>query len=135
MVWLILILMFSTLEGKETVTLERLRWKNRIVLYFPGKDQNPQFDLIPLEGKLNERKIIFLSIGEQSSTNSKTSFDQDYLQGLRVKFSSAKGNSNWVLIGLDGAVKLNGEGNPDWDFIFKTIDSMPMRQSEIKKNP
>ena len=45
-----------------------------------------------------------------------------------------KNQSNWVLIGLDGGVKLNKEGLPDWEYIFKTIDSMPMRQSEIRKS-
>ena len=133
MVWLILVLMIFTLEGKETVTLEELRWKNRVVLYFPEKYENPQFELKQLEDKLDDRKIIFLSIGAQFSTNSKVSFDQNYLKGLKEKFSSSRGKSNWVLIGLDGGVKLNGEGTPDWDFIIKKIDSMPMRQSEIKR--
>lgn len=121
------------MEGKETVTLEELRWKNRVVLYFPEKYENPQFELKQLEDKLDDRKIIFLSIGAQFSTNSKVSFDQNYLKGLKEKFSSSRGKSNWVLIGLDGGVKLNGEGTLDWDFIIKKIDSMPMRQSEIRK--
>jgi len=134
MVWMILVFMVFTLEGKETVTLEDLRWKNRIVLFFPADNQDPKFDLGPIEKGMNERKIIFLSIGDQLSTNSKSSFDPNYLKDLQKKFSPAKGKSNWVLIGLDGGVKLNGEGNSDWDFIFKTIDSMPMRQSEILKS-
>ncbi|MCH6201667.1 DUF4174 domain-containing protein [Aquiflexum sp. LQ15W] len=126
--------MFFTLEGKETVTLEELRWKNRIVLFFPAENQNPKFAIKPIEKGMNERKIIFLSIGEQFITNSKASFDQNYLKGLQEKYSPAKGKSNWVLIGLDGGVKLQVEGKPDWDYIFKTIDSMPMRQSEIRKS-
>jgi hypothetical protein len=83
MVWLILVLMVFTLEGKETMTLEELRWKNRVVLYFPEKYENPQFELKQLEDKLDDRKIIFLSIGAQFSTNSKVSFDQNYLKGLK----------------------------------------------------
>ena len=37
MAWLISILMVLAFEGEENVTLDDLRWKNRIVLYFPHK--------------------------------------------------------------------------------------------------
>ncbi|MCL6257592.1 DUF4174 domain-containing protein [Aquiflexum sp. TKW24L] len=132
MIWLISLIMAISFEGKDNVTLEDLRWKNRIVLYFPSSDQNPKFEFDSIEEKLNERKIIFLSIGEVFTTNSKLVFTQDYLQVLQEKYSTEKGPGNWVLMGLDGGVKLNKEGDPDWDLIFKTIDSMPMRQSEIR---
>ncbi|MCH6234370.1 DUF4174 domain-containing protein [Cognataquiflexum rubidum] len=125
--------MAISFEGKENVTLDDLRWKNRIVLYFPSPDQNPKFEFDAIEEKLNERKIIFLSIGDVFTTNSKLVFTRDYLQVLQEKYSTEKGQGNWLLIGLDGGVKETKMGEPDWDFIFKTIDSMPMRQSEIRK--
>lgn len=132
MIGLILIMMSLAVEGKQTLTLEDLRWKNRIVLSFPTKGQNLNFD--SLEDKMNERKIIFLSFGEEFKSNATGVFDQEYLKGVQKKFFPSKEKSNWVLIGLDGGVKLNKDGDPDWDFIFKTIDSMPMRQSEIRKS-
>jgi len=134
MFWSILMLMTFTLGEKESLTLEDLRWKNRIVIFFPANYQNPQFDLKSFENEFSERKIIFLSIGDQIQTNTEASFDQDYLSGIREKFSIAGTKGNWILVGLDGGIKLNKEGEPDWDFIFKTIDSMPMRQSEILRN-
>jgi hypothetical protein len=39
----------------------------------------------------------------------------------------------WVLIGLDGGVKNSGFATPLPDEIFRIIDAMPMRQSEIKR--
>jgi hypothetical protein len=134
MFWLIFMLTSFTLGEKENLTLEDLRWKNRFVIYFPEKYHNPQFDIKSLESEFSERKIIFLSIGEQIQSNTEASFDQDYLNGLRGKFYIAGTKGNWILIGLDGGIKLNKEGEPDWDFIFKAIDSMPMRQSEIRKS-
>jgi hypothetical protein len=38
----------------------------------------------------------------------------------------------WVLIGLDGAVKNSGLEAPSTTAIFRIIDAMPMRQSEIR---
>jgi len=132
MIWLISIFMVLAFEGKENVTLDDLRWKNRVVLYFPSQDQNPKFDLKSLEEEFKERKIIFLSIGVRFTTNSEANFHQDYLKSLHDKYASKK--SNWVLIGLDGGVKLKSDDGLDWALIFKTIDSMPMRQSEIRKS-
>lgn len=134
MIWLISILMVLNFNEKEGVTLDDLKWKNRIVLYFPIQGQEIKIDLNALEVEIKERKIIFLSIGEKFTTNSEAVFQSDYLESLQEKFAMEKNQSNWVLIGLDGGVKLNKEGLPDWEYIFKTIDSMPMRQSEIRKS-
>jgi hypothetical protein len=127
--------MAVSFEGKEYVTLDDLRWKNRIVIYIPSLSQNTKFDLNSLEEKIEERKIIFLSIGEVFYSNSDLSFTRDYLKVLQEKYAGEKGQSNWLLIGLDGGIKVAKKGEPDWEFIFKTIDSMPMRQSEIRKSP
>ncbi|MCR9015360.1 DUF4174 domain-containing protein [Aquiflexum gelatinilyticum] len=121
------------LGEKENLTLEDLRWKNRIVIYFPAKHHYPQFDLKSLEDELSERKIIFLSIPEHIQSNTAVSFDKNYLNALRENLSSSIAEGNWILIGLDGGIKLNKKGEPDWDYIFRTIDSMPMRQLEIKR--
>ena len=125
--------MAISFEAKENVTLEDLKWKNRIVIYFPIPHQNPKFELDSIKEKLNERRIIFLSIGDVFYSNSKLNFTQDYLRTLQEKHLPEKNQGYWLLIGLDGGIKETKIGEPDWDFIFRTIDSMPMRQSEIRK--
>lgn len=40
---------------------------------------------------------------------------------------------SWYLIGLDGGVKRRGQEMPALKEIFGTIDSMPMRQSELRR--
>ena len=43
-------------------------------------------------------------------------------------------DSSWILIGLDGAVKDSGSAeNFDLSMLWRKIDSMPMRQSEIRR--
>lgn len=51
--------MALSFEGKENATLEDLKWKNRIVIYFPTSGKDPKFELDSIEEKLKERKIIF----------------------------------------------------------------------------
>lgn len=124
--------MALSFEGKENATLEDLKWKNRIVIYFPTSGKDPKFELDSIEEKLKERKIIFLSIGDVFYSNPKLNFTQDYLRTIQEKHSSEKNRGHWLLIGLDGGIKEFKIGEPDWEFIFRTIDSMPMRQSEIR---
>lgn len=126
--------MAISFEGKDYVTLDDLRWKNRIVIYIPSSGQNTRFDIDSLKEEMAERKIVFLSIGEVFYSNSDLTFTKDYLKVLQEKYAGEKGQSNWLLIGLDGGTKVAKKGQPDWEFIFRTIDSMPMRQSEIKNS-
>lgn len=54
---------------------------------------------------------------------------QDFVNHLkRVKSQ----NENWILIGLDGGIKSTGDFPPNPSKIYRLIDAMPMRQSEIR---
>lgn len=115
-------------------SLDDLKWKNRVVLYFPQKDlawQNPNDSLL-LE--MEERKIIFFVIRDSVESNSDMVFSADYISKLDSRYKMGAKSPSWVLIGLDGGAKLRKEEVLNWSYIFKTIDAMPMRQSEIRKS-
>jgi hypothetical protein len=52
---------------------------------------------------------------------------------LREKFSVNSGTFTFLLIGKDGGVKLGKEGRVKLQDIFSLIDSMPMRQREMRE--
>jgi hypothetical protein len=52
---------------------------------------------------------------------------------LRRRFEVKSGPFKVVLIGKDGGVKMVREDRADLQEIFDRIDSMPMRQQEIKE--
>lgn len=123
-----LILAFSSDKPKN---LEDLRWKNRIVLFF--QDEGASLELPDsLLSEMEERKIAILYFQEKLSSNIDLDFDAPYIQYLEKKYRMGTKSNCWVLIGLDGGVKMRREEGINWPLIFGTIDAMPMRQSEIR---
>lgn len=113
--------------------LEDLKWKNRVVLFFPeGGEQELDFtDSLLLEMK--DRKLALFVFEGSPFTNHEKTFSLNEIDQLQKRYQMGSTKSCWVLIGLDGGVKLRREGNLDMDLVFKTIDSMPMRVSEKKE--
>jgi hypothetical protein len=52
---------------------------------------------------------------------------------LREKFSIKSGIFTVLLVGKDGGVKLRREGRVKLDEVFSLIDTMPMRQREVRE--
>lgn len=115
----------------EEVTLDELKWKNRVVLFFHDASKNDNLDFSFLKDELQDRKLVyFIFQNDEIISNSDYTFSQEQQKSIRSKYQMGYSKSSWVLIGLDGGVKVKKEGDLDWDFIFRTVDSMPMRRSE-----
>ncbi|WP_235062802.1 DUF4174 domain-containing protein [Indibacter alkaliphilus] len=114
-------------------TLEDLRWKNRVVLYFPHDTSSWTFPDDSISNEIEERKIKYFVISDTAFSNSEMEFSQAYLDKLKIRYKMGSKLDSWVLIGLDGGAKVRKEEKIDWEYIFKTIDAMPMRQSEIRR--
>lgn len=112
--------------------LEDFRWKNRLVLIFQNDNEPKEVLSDSLMKEIKERKIIYFFIGEGVKSNAEIDFSSSYREGLKNSYQMGKIKNSWVLIGLDGGIKMRKEEELDWSLVFKTIDSMPMRQSEIK---
>ncbi len=116
------------------MTLEDLKWENRIVLYFPSENAE-LFQLTDsLKKEIEERKLVYFILNEETVSNKSGSMPQAYTEELKSKYQLGSKKDSWVLIGLDGGVKLKKEEKLDWELIFNTIDAMPMRRSEIRKD-
>jgi hypothetical protein len=130
---LILFFCFSLFQSDmEDIILEDLKWKNRIVILFDDHDNKKVLDFGHLEEDLKERKLVYFIVGENFQSNSNFSFSPEYQKVLKSRYQIPSTKKSWVLIGLDGGAKVKKEGDLDWEFILRTIDSMPMRQSEIR---
>jgi hypothetical protein len=130
---LILFFFFSLFQSDmEEVILEDLKWKNRIVILFDDHSDKKVFDFEHLEEDFKERKLVYFIVGENFQSNSNFSLSPEYQKVLKSRYQIPSTKKSWVLIGLDGGAKVKKEGDLDWEFILRTIDSMPMRQSEIR---
>ncbi|MCU0402267.1 MAG: DUF4174 domain-containing protein [Algoriphagus sp.] len=107
-------------------------WQNRILILESYPGDSIWFDS-DLQTGLQERKLhIFLLDGPKLAKSTfKAEIDTPkFLELLKPK---SKSKLKWVLIGLDGGVKNTGLENPTPSQIFRIIDAMPMRQSEINR--
>ena len=128
-------------EGQEKamVDLEKFQWKNRLLLIFaPAADDSARRSLMAEMNKrvieVRERELL---IGEILETGS-SQFAGAHLQpqsaeSLRRRFSIRNGIFTIILIGKDGGAKLRREGPVQAAEIFALIDSMPMRQQEMRE--
>lgn len=116
------------------------QWKERVLLVLTTdstsdafKTQVQQFeDHLP---GLEERKLqIYLASPEAYKNYNAT--NDVWIPGgsLYTTYKSKDSSIELVLIGLDGGIKLRTYSLTPMEDIFVTIDGMPMRRSEIKRN-
>tara|TARA_R110002111_G_scaffold139700_2_gene205444 strand:- start:5597 stop:6028 length:432 start_codon:yes stop_codon:yes gene_type:complete len=119
------------------IEIKDLQWKNRVLLVFPA-DKNAKglglTDAIQVD--LVERDLIYFYFGDEFESNSPYTFTKNYQKELQKLYGSGSYKGNYVLIGKDGGSKLEEFGNEiNWQLLFSTIDSMPMRIREMKNKP
>ncbi|WP_339680409.1 DUF4174 domain-containing protein [Cyclobacterium marinum] len=119
------------------IEIKDLQWKNRVLLVFPA-DKNAKglglTDAIQVD--LVDRDLIYFYFGDEFESNSPYTFTKNYQKELQKLYGSGSYKGNYVLIGKDGGSKLEEFGNEiNWQLLFSTIDSMPMRIREMKNKP
>ena len=127
-----ILMIFAIVLSEKPKHLEDFQWKNRIVLVFENGIDSKGGVSDSLLSQMQERKLAYFFIDEGYQSNVEVNFSKAYLEELKKRFKTEGNKDSWLLIGLDGGVKMKGQGNLDWDLIFRTIDSMPMRQSELR---
>ena len=122
----------------DPITLEDLKWKNRILLFFQSgsEKEGVEWDISDsLKKEFSERDLVYFIIGDSISSNSPYTFTQAYKERIKKLYALGSKSACYVLIGKDGGSKLRKEGKqPDWGEVFATIDAMPMRQREMRDN-
>jgi len=136
--YILMIFILMGIISSDIITLEDLKWKNRVLLVFPSlEEENPiHWEMTEsLLEEIEERDLIYFVFGDSLITNSTFYFEEDYEERLRARYALGSKKLCWVLLGKDGGSKLRKEGSyPDWELLFATIDAMPMRQKEVNRN-
>ncbi|EKB50651.1 hypothetical protein B879_00629 [Cecembia lonarensis LW9] len=131
--FMLIFVLFAFWPKEKPKTLEDFRWKNRLLLYF-GQEIEKGWNIEDnLAEEINERKLVYLVFTDSLISNQELDFSKEYIISLQKKYAMGAKGPCWVLIGLDGGVKMRKEDVLGWDLVFKTIDAMPMRQSEIRR--
>ena len=124
----------------NSVNLHEFQWQNRLLLIFAPDRKHPMFEnlhksITSQQAEVVDRDLVVFEILEAgSSFSGPDHLDTAQADSLRKKFDALPGKYTIILIGKDGGVKLNTEDrNTKLDDIFALIDSMPMRQSEMRR--
>lgn len=108
-------------------------WENRILILQSYQGDSVWFD-DNLKSELENRKLLIFQF--EGNKLKRSSFEGEIDASKFLEKLTQRNGSNvaWTLVGLDGGVKKSGFENPKPLEIFKLIDSMPMRQSELKNS-
>lgn len=130
MLSLLFISILLSFYSSEPKLLKDLRWENRVLILFEGNDLEKDFWEKNLENFKERRMAVFyVSQDGVLESNYPDEIAHESLNRMRKNK-----DSSWILIGLDGAVKDSGSAeNFDLSMLWRKIDSMPMRQSEIRR--
>jgi hypothetical protein len=127
---------------EEKLGLDQYRWKNRLLFVFAPTREDPSFgslhdSLVTRQADVADRDLVVFEVLESGpSTVDKKLLDPETAQILRNKFGVTEGRFSVILVGKDGGIKLDRHDRTSLEEIFALIDSMPMRQEEMRrKNP
>lgn len=119
------------------------RWENRILILQATDTETNQFinqlkEFSNQEEGLAERKLIMYKIvGEQyelvNFDNSDSKPTGKISEKFKMKYVQNNEDFQIILIGLDGGIKLQQRDVLSIETLFNTIDAMPMRQREMKR--
>lgn len=130
---MMLLLFFSILFSffsSDPKSIKDLRWEKRVLILFDPIDLDSSF-WEENEDEFKERKMAVFYVSKDCVVESNYS-DEVTVQSLKAMRKNQE--TSYVLIGLDGGVKENGSSEKiDLSKLWRKIDSMPMRQSEIRK--
>lgn len=115
------------------------RWKKRLLFIFsPKKDsevfQKLQEDIVAQRPEIEDRHMVVFEIFDRGqSRRDGNPLDRQAALSIRSRFAIPSHKFCVILVGKDGSVKLQRDEPVKLFEIFQLIDSMPMRQNEMRK--
>lgn len=116
------------------------QWQNRLLLIFaPNQDsrdyEEQMEELNSSEEGMRDRDMrVFHLFRDGSSFGDEQYLTDNSVDALYNKFKVESGSFVVLLIGKDGTEKLRKSGLLKTDKLFALIDSMPMRQREMRND-
>lgn len=135
-----LALILFAISASAQQDLSKFKWRNRILLFSaPSLSHEAfknQWDTFKNQSKkLEDRNLLLFALvkGRIYDKNLKAVSNYD-VAALRKKYNMPASFEGLVLIGKDGGTKNKRNYPVEPQFIFETIDKMPMRQQEMREN-
>ncbi|MGD9172528.1 MAG: DUF4174 domain-containing protein [Desulfobacterales bacterium] len=119
--------------------LKPFQWKNRLLFLFTPDASNSLFNRLQSEianqpFEVEDRDLVIFEILEQGPSRMNTTpLDRQTENSIRDHFAVPQRSFTLILVGKDGIVKLKRHNRVNLTDVFELIDSMSMRQNEMRK--
>jgi hypothetical protein len=119
--------------------LKQYHWRNRLLLLFAESGEDASYretkaELVRLAADVADRDLVVFEVLERgTSLVNGRPITEPAADGLRKEFKAPAGRFLLVLVGKDGTVKRRSETPVPLNQVFEQIDSMPMRQREMRE--
>ena len=142
--YFLLLIVLLNLIGQVTTAqpsaLEAYTWKKRVLLVFTAhlkydlyQEQINAFEQATT-GVLDRDLVVFRIVGNEGYTPDRKRLTKSQNQQLRKYYNVPPIQFQVILIGKDGGEKMRTiQQTMDVKQLFRTIDAMPMRRSEMRK--
>ena len=121
-----------------SVDLSKYHGQNRLLIVFGPSAEDVHYktqmaEMAVDQDGLEERDVVMLTVVHDGvSKEAEEVLTAAQAAALRIEFDVAPDSFMVVLVGKDGAVKLQKDRPVTMRELFDKIDSMPMRQAEMK---
>ena len=118
-------------------SLDSLRDRARPLLIFAAKQDDPQLEiqirtLTEHAAEATERDLVPIALPYHNPSPTAAQLSPTDAEAARRQFHVAPGDFTVILLGKDGGAKLRSNKPFSMEKLNQVIDSMPMRQDEIK---
>ena len=134
-----ILLVFASSSQLMSQDLSQYRWQNRlIVLQARAEGENicrQQLQVLEedVEG-LMERKLIVVQLAEsENRIHLPEPLPLELKEKDQKRFRASEKPFSFILIGLDGGVKLRSHELVSREYLYALIDGMPMRRAELRE--
>jgi hypothetical protein len=126
---------------RETLSMDltQFQWKNRLLLIFAQDGNHPLFQdlqsqILAQKAEVDDRDLIVFEVPAQGPARMNTNtLDRKEADSIRNHFAIPSDEYSLILVGKDGGIKLKRKDQVDLKEVFELIDSMPMRQNEMRQ--
>lgn len=118
---------------------DRHRWTDRVILLFAPDPDNADYQRQTTllanaqDGVADRDLVVYHLFREAGMAPAGQALSEQRVQALRQAYRAPKNGFAFLLVGKDGGVKLREETVVSTKRLFGLIDSMPMRQAEMRR--
>ena len=131
----------TVLTPQETLSidLKQFLWKNRLLFLFAENANDPFFknlqsQILAQKAEMDDRDLIVFELPAKGTARiGKRPLERQQADSIRSYFDIPSYTFSLILVGKDGGIKLKRDDRVDLGDIFGLIDSMPMRQNEMRQ--